>query len=116
MDNRPFKEFKMSCTHERCLRDNCLKCCFCGIELCSTHNIAEIGNSTNGSWALSPNFLPYKSEAKTPTDLCREMMIYAMCAEITENKKASEIKEALAFFFTAEQIERARSTLGGNKR
>jgi hypothetical protein len=105
-----------NCTHERCIRDNCLTCCFCGTELHKASVTAEIGSATSGSWSMSPNFLPYESAARTPVGLCRDMMIFAAIGcPLTEDKAARDISGALAFFFTAEQIEQARSTLWRKK-
>jgi hypothetical protein len=47
-------------------------------------------------------------------ELCKKMLVYAYCvSKQTENKRASEIKKALEFFFTDKQISAAHKILTG---
>jgi hypothetical protein len=41
----------------------------------------------------------------SPEDLCGQMLTYSFWADRTAERKPSEIKEALRFFFTDDEIE-----------
>jgi hypothetical protein len=49
----------------------------------------------------------------TSVELCIKMLQYSVFAEITQERRPSEVKEALKFFFTDEEIKRASDFICG---
>lgn len=49
-------------------------------------------------------------------DLCRKMMHYSLFAEQTQDRRASEVKEALRFFFDEGVIQHAADDVCGRPR
>lgn len=49
----------------------------------------------------------------TSVELCASMLRHAFFAAHTENRRFSEVEEALKFFFTSEEIAEARAVVTG---
>jgi hypothetical protein len=49
-------------------------------------------------------------------DLCRRMMHYSLFADRTQERRASEVKEALRFFFEEDVIQHATDDVCGRQR
>lgn len=49
----------------------------------------------------------------TSVELCLKMLHYSVFAKHTEDRRASEVKEALKFFFTQDEIDQAIAIITG---